>query len=333
MMSSRQNEIAYTLNSSGIFSSHFFEALADYEESDANGDFLITAEELYETTQAGVVAHTTELYENFEITNIQHPLITDRYEGELALLYHFMIDSNLELPSGEPIFTLDGQVYKTLPYSFIWAPGSLHLIALVESVEIGNGVRFGFAGWEDGQTSPNRQVSQAGILTANFQEEYRLIINSELGDIGDIYWYEKDSTVLLDVTDIERINRRDTFTGWSGDISGNTSEIILDTPKEITANWRTEYLLTIISPIGQPEGGGWYEVGSVIELPKPPSEGIFVRQVFDSWGGEINGNSILVDGPKSVTAIWRTDYTWLLIVVLGSIIVIGLVVLAIRNRS
>ena len=43
------------------------------------------------------------------------------------------------------------------------------------------------------------------------------------------------------------------FTGWSGDASGSSSPsnpIIMNGPKTATANWKTQYYLTVSSAYG-----------------------------------------------------------------------------------
>jgi hypothetical protein len=98
-------------------------------------------------------------------------------------------------------------------------------------------------------------------------------------------------------------------------------------PKTITADWRNEYLLTIESAYGEPEGAGWYDEGSTATISVPESAGVIVRQFFTGWSGDYSGDtasaSVIMDEPKTVTADWRTDYIQLYMVIIGIVVILG----------
>ena len=90
----------------------------------------------------------------------------------------------------------------------------------------------------------------------------------------------------------------------------------MDGPKNVTANWKTQYYLTVTSAYGTPSGEGWYDedtnatamldVGTV-----NGTEG--TRYVFTGWSEDASGTAltsdpIFMDGPKNATADWKTQY-------------------------
>src|SRR2546428_363129 len=62
------------------------------------------------------------------------------------------------------------------------------------------------------------------------------------------------------------------FVGWTGDASGAgvvSSGILMDGPKAATADWSTEYQVTVVSDVGTIEGSGWYAAGATVTLQAP----------------------------------------------------------------
>jgi hypothetical protein len=64
-----------------------------------------------------------------------------------------------------------------------------------------------------------------------------------------------------------------------------------------------------------------------------------MTEIFDRWEGDFSGNSpsgsILMNGPKTIRAVWRTDYTNLVIiaVLIGAVVVAVVVVVGRRGKS
>jgi hypothetical protein len=84
-------------------------------------------------------------------------------------------------------------------------------------------------------------------------------------------------------------------------------------PHTLKANWKTQYYLNIQSPYAA-IGGGWYDANSqaVVSLSSPVATGTGVRYVFVSWSGDLSGanqnQSLIMSGPKLVSALWTTQY-------------------------
>jgi hypothetical protein len=85
---------------------------------------------------------------------------------------------------------------------------------------------------------------------------------------------------------------------------------------DVTGNYKTQYYLTVSSPYGTTGGQGWYDSGATAYATL--NTGIYdygtgTRRVFTGWGGDASGtnyaqsNPIVMNGPKSAVANWKTQ--------------------------
>jgi hypothetical protein len=132
------------------------------------------------------------------------------------------------------------------------------------------------------------------------------------------------------------------FRNWSVDgvaESGNQITIIMNDPHNATANYKTQYLLTVNSPngLGNPQGAGYYDSGTTAQFSVTSPVGYLIQQIFVQWQGDYSGSSpqasVTMDGPKTVNAVWTTSYTNLYIAG-GVVALLAIVaVLAMRRRG
>ena len=101
------------------------------------------------------------------------------------------------------------------------------------------------------------------------------------------------------------------FTGWTGDSTASSADstIAMDGPKTVSASWRTDHLLTIVSAYGVAEGAGWYAENTAATASVPDrvtANGTTYR--FAGWTGASTSSSsvtlVTMDGPKALTATW-----------------------------
>jgi hypothetical protein len=395
MMASRSDEYAWESPGLGnsVFGYYVIKALQHFDDVDTNGDYELSAEE--------IARYAGPLTTQYEIT--QHPELDDQYAGELALLAKFVFALNMTLPPGTTLLTLDGETYATVPEPLLWVPDVEHTIAVPELVNTGDGTRYVFTGWSDGDDAATRVVTKgtytadyneehrlevisaygepqgsgwypdgtqadfsvmdyialpdtrhyftgwsgdytgdtpsASVLideprtvTANWRNEYLLTLNSDYGQLSGDGWYVEGDTADFSVTNyVETPDTRHYFTGWSGDYNGSpaSASLVMSEPKVINANWRNEYLLTLNSQYGQPTGGGWYREGETAFVTVAPVQGFIVRKIFTGWSGDLTGKStesaLTIDSPKVITANWRTDYVQLYILIGGVVVLAGVV--------
>jgi hypothetical protein len=100
------------------------------------------------------------------------------------------------------------------------------------------------------------------------------------------------------------------FTGWK---DGDTSTSRTVSKGSYTADYQKEYLLTINSASGNPVGGGWYKDGSTATFSVTDYiETSDTKHYFTGWSGDYVGtsssSSLVMNGPKTVTATWRNEY-------------------------
>jgi hypothetical protein len=298
----------------GVFDYYILEALSEFEETDSDNNYELTVEEIFDYAET----RTTDYTASYSGINTQHPQIADRYSGELSLLIKVTADAEIGITQETDVLSIDGKEYSSrdLPESFIWSPGSHHEFEAMSPIPDGNEIRYVFNSWDDGNSSISRTISTGGVFSANYKDQYYLHVNSDYGQPEGEDWYDSGSTAGISVnTPVEDAGIKYVFNGWSGDYSGDTASasVLMDKPKTVSADWRTEYLLTVESDHDQPEGAGWYDSGSTAEI----SIGTLVEEsatkyFFTGWSGDYSGDtasaSVLMDKPKTVSADWRTEY-------------------------
>jgi hypothetical protein len=307
LMASRSDEYSWEASvlGNGVFGHYVVKALQNFDEADTNGDYELSAEE--------IARYAAPLTTQFESS--QHPVMDDQYPGELALLAKFVFSLNMSLPYGTTLLTLDDKAYTSLPGALLWVPDVLHTIAVPEVVDMGNGTRYVFIQWSDGDISATKVITK-GAYIADYDKEHLLAVVSAYGETQGSGWYSDGTWADFSVTDyVETTDTRHYFIGWSGDYQGDTPTglVLMDTPRTLTANWYNEYLLTLNSDYGTLTGAGWYGEGeiagfSVTDYVETPD----TRHYFTGWSGDYAGQSpsvsLAMDGPRVVNASWRNEY-------------------------
>ncbi|MBS7645973.1 M6 family metalloprotease domain-containing protein [Candidatus Bathyarchaeota archaeon] len=186
--------------------------------------------------------------------------------------------------------------------------------------------RLTFSGWKGDLegTSPivELTVDQPLRIQATWTRQYYLRVVSPFGSTMGEGWYDEGKAASFAVVNqtIEGNGTRARFMGWTGDYRGAqpSAALTVDGPKEIRAVWLIEYLLTLESPYGDPEGGGWYPEGRTanISISRIVQGGDGVRHAFKAWTGDLEAStpeaSVKMDSPKHVRATWSTQYRLLL---------------------
>lgn len=100
------------------------------------------------------------------------------------------------------------------------------------------------------------------------------------------------------------------FTSWSGDVSGtgNPVNVVMDGNKSVTAHFTAipSYALTVnVSGHGTvAPPGGTYISNTVVSLTATPSNGWIFHQWSGDAGGSVNPQSVTMNGPKTVQAVF-----------------------------
>ena len=124
------------------------------------------------------------------------------------------------------------------------------------------------------------------------------------------------------------------FTVWSDGIADNQRLITFNgTGIGIDAQYQVQYYLLVDSNYGAVQGTGWYNAGTSADFgTSTPS--FFDPHILDHWQGDYDENSptgtLVMNGPKQVVAVYRTDYSKIISVILVSLGVFGAAVAVVK---
>jgi M6 family metalloprotease-like protein len=207
-----------------------------------------------------------------------------------------------------------GRVTTTVP------PGPI-TVEVESSVYSSNSSREVFEGWSDGNSQNPRQlnVTSDTSLNALFKPQYLLTVNRNSGTTTQGGWFDANTTLTVAATSPSNVTEqaaRMLFTNWSGDIESNSTTLSVGMTKPMTlnANWKLQYYLDIVSPVGSPLGSGWYDAGTpaTISVQSPIDLQNDTRQMFTGWNGGTTAQdttqTIVVSAPTVVEASWKTQY-------------------------
>jgi hypothetical protein len=218
-----------------------------------------------------------------------------------------------------------------------------HHIDLPDVVEIDEETRYEFKAWSDGANTAARAITTLNDteLLARYDLCRRLILQTTGlgGETWTVFgvngrnvsandanpasiWIPEGAEVKIfaDPTTTPAAGVRYSFKTWSGldhyvgDPSSNILTLSAGDVESVTANYKRQYQLAIISDLGNPRGSGWYDEGSnaTIEVEPYINQGKEVRLAFECWAGDISSNlptqTVTVARPLSIIANWKTQY-------------------------
>ena len=239
-----------------------------------------------------------------------------------------------------------------------YTPGSSASFSVTQStIQVSPSTRYVFNHWSGDYsgagTSGTVTVNNAMAITAEYQLQYYLSVNAQPQNAPTPQgagWYNSGTaaTVQSGGQTIGDSRSRLVFEGWSVDGQApqpsSTLSVPMNAPHNVTALYGQQFYLNVQSDQGVPSGSGWYDAGSTaqINVSTPISTQYGVSIVFNGWQGDVTSGSqsttVLMDGPKSVVATWRTDATVLYltiaaVLVAAVLIVAGLIAFIARGRG
>ena len=174
-------------------------------------------------------------------------------------------------------------------------------------------------------------------VSIDWKNQFYIDASSPYGTVKGSGWYDEGDVVVASINqqtyDLGIAGTRLIFDGWVGDetSSGVNIQVPLDGPKTLEGTWKKQYQLTVNSEYGSPRGAGWYAEGDLASFgTTTPREttGIWNQEIFQGWIGDSESTSltgtILMNGPKTVSAEWKVDYS--IAIFNGGIIAIAAVV-------
>ena len=199
------------------------------------------------------------------------------------------------------------------------------------------GSRYRFNNWDVDGTPNATGVQEITVhmdanhtATAHYITQYFLNLTTNPPGVttpAGVGWYDAGTNAPIFAPEFVSIvpgASRYRFSGWTtGDMSeianasATSTTVFMDKAKTVTANYMTQYYLTVISPYGTPSGEGWYNASTTAYATLNTGvvdHGNGTRRVFNNWGGDASGTNyaqsdpITMDGPKTAIANWRTEY-------------------------
>jgi hypothetical protein len=149
-----------------------------------------------------------------------------------------------------------------------------------------------------------------------------------------------------DIVPIDNMTRL-RFDHWADGATSTDKLVTFDDDAQFEAIYVKQFQLAVSTPYGNSTGAGWYDEGTTatfsLSMTPEPMNGLLGllggKYVFDHWSGDSASSmavsSVIMDGPKTATAAWRTDNStpYIVIGALGAVIVILVLVLLVRHRK
>ncbi|MFC2050505.1 caspase domain-containing protein [Chloroflexota bacterium] len=243
----------------GVFTYYILQAFSDFDATDANRDYELSAEEIFAYAKPKTIEEIVAPFANlpaFSKGNVQHPVlyIPPYHFGENNLFMNIIFNTEANFPSDATVLSIDGKSYLAgeLPASFTWLSGTAHRFDIPIQVSTEEGTKLVFTSWNDGDKSVSREISQGGEYTTIYNTQYKLTIESSYGSPKGEGWYDSGSEATISISSTEGKMIRHVFTDWSGDFVGReaTALVTMDRPKTIRADWETVYLRLYLLIVG-----------------------------------------------------------------------------------
>ncbi|MGQ9543720.1 MAG: SHOCT domain-containing protein [Candidatus Bathyarchaeia archaeon] len=258
---------------------------------------------------------------------------TKEFEVAATATHIFEVESYISGPSGvryhckEPSWTLEKVKEEPYPYY------AYHPYPVIRKVNYTSGTvyyyymypRFYYYPYyyPDPYVKPVLEVAH----TFTYESEYMLTVENPYGYSVDKSGWKADDTLIVLTTPekVEKSNvERSVFKAWNIDgseIGSGTVTLTMNMPHKATAIYKTQYYLEVKSEFGQTQGSGWYDKDAVATISVTPEVSMSdlwgalgAKHVFTGWVGPAEPANaptakVTVNGPLTVSADWRGDYT------------------------
>lgn len=256
-------------------------------------------------------------------TTITDTYVLTQYEFEVIFTASGL-DSSV---SAGTVVTVDGtaKAYVDLPYSKWVAYGgstSFTYNSTISSSTTGKQFRL------SSSVSSPQTITGNTTISDGYTTQYYLTVNANGHSSGvGAGWYDSGSTAyayLAATTVYDGDYTRYNFASWSGSGTGSytgsssTATVTMNAPINETANWQTQYYLTVVGTYASTTGSGWYNSGvsASFNVSSPVSGGVGSQLAFGSWTGSGSGSytgsvqasSCTMNAPITETANWNQQY-------------------------
>jgi hypothetical protein len=151
---------------------------------------------------------------------------------------------------------VDGFPFQTDEYGTLATsvPSGYATISVPSEVAGPNDSKFEFSSWNRyGTANPLKILMNSTVnLIANYTTEYWVSVNSSYGSPQGSGWYASGTNAKFGVDSplVYGNGTRRLFVQWRGDSNSTSPQslLIVDSAKQLTADWKTQYALTISAP-------------------------------------------------------------------------------------
>jgi len=166
------------------------------------------------------------------------------------------------------------------------------------------------------------EVSEASPdATFDYTPEYYLDLKTDPSQIATLTgsdWYEEGSTLRATAqAQIEgEAGTQYRFSHWLLPTGEKVEDVdlswLVSASGKVTATYDTYYLLTVTSPQGEVDGGGWCKAETIAEWSVNPPE-VPMSGILGFFRGKLKPENAsgdeFMDAPKTIDIAWNPDYT------------------------
>jgi hypothetical protein len=160
--------------------------------------------------------------------------------------------------TGVPNLTVkvDGFPFQTNLIGILSTPVPSGAVTIEVPSEISGseGMKSTFSNWSEfGNSNPLRVIMNSTLdITAKYNDQYAVTVNSPYGTTQGSGWYMAGANATFAVNSPVDVGNgiRRVFLHWQGDSNSTLPQawFIVNSPKQVTAEWKTQYALTISAP-------------------------------------------------------------------------------------
>ncbi|MEM4298386.1 MAG: hypothetical protein QW815_08470 [Nitrososphaerota archaeon] len=269
---------------------------------------------------------------------------SDEYMISLKVLVPVKVSAMIERKN-QPLtvqFTISGTPYTGIAEK--WVTSDPVQLTMPQEWKVSDDIVAEFVRWSDGDTAPSRTI-QAFLpteLRAEYRLKYRVKVTADRGSPTGTGWYYDGTSLSLMVEEIIQEKDRNTryiFLEWSDGIKEARRHVTITAPTQYHAKYKTQYYLDVVSEFGMALGAGWYDAGTLVLVSIDKTEidvGFPYVMVFKGWSGDIVSGpqpvQIVMNGPKSLKAVWERQINQLLYLIVGIIAVVAVGVFLVLRR-
>jgi hypothetical protein len=133
-------------------------------------------------------------------------------------------------------------------------PSGAVTIEVPSEISESGGMKSTFSNWSEfGNSNPLRVIMNSTLdITVKYNDQYAVTVNSPYGTTQGSGWYMAGANATFAVNSTVGVGNgiRRAFSQWQGDSNSTSPQawFIVNSAKQVTAEWKTQYALTISAP-------------------------------------------------------------------------------------